>query len=89
MVKECNVAFAARGSGRFERPKAEDGLTVFRRSLYVVEDIASGEAFTARNIRSIRPGHGLPPKHLNEIYGKSAARDLKRGTPLSWDLIAK
>lgn len=89
MVKDCNVAFAARGSGRFERPKAEDGLAVFRRSLYVVEDIESGEAFTASNVRSIRPGYGLPPKHLNEVYGKSATRDLKRGTPLSWDLIAK
>lgn len=89
MVHDCNVAFAARGSGRFERPKAEDGLAVFRRSLYVVEDIASGEAFSARNVRSIRPGYGLPPKHLNEVFGKRAARDLKRGTPLAWDAIAK
>ncbi|MFN3348176.1 pseudaminic acid synthase [Pseudorhodoplanes sp.] len=89
MVRDCNVAFAARGHGRFERPQAEDGLAVFRRSLYVVEDVAAGETFTARNVRSIRPGHGLPPKYLSSMMGRTAARDLKRGTPLSWDMIAK
>ncbi|MGE3986820.1 pseudaminic acid synthase [Pseudorhodoplanes sp.] len=89
MVEDCNVAFAARGHGRFERPKAEDGLAVFRRSLYVVEDVASGGILTPRNVRSIRPGYGLAPRHLNEVLGKAAASDLKRGTPLSWELIAK
>ncbi len=89
MVSDCNIAFAARGHGRFERPRAEDGLAVFRRSLYVVEDIASGEVLSAQNIRSIRPGYGLPPKHIEQLFGMTAARDLKRGTPLSWDLIAK
>jgi len=89
MVRDCNVAFAARGHGRFERPTAEDGLAVFRRSLYVVEDIAAGEPFTPSNVRSIRPGYGLPPKHLDAVFGKAAARDLKRGTPLSWDAIAQ
>jgi pseudaminic acid synthase len=88
MVRDCNVAFQARGHGRFERPKAEDGLAVFRRSLYVVQDVAAGEIFTADNVRSIRPGYGLPPKHLETVFGKKAVRDLKRGTPLSWDIVA-
>jgi pseudaminic acid synthase len=87
MVEDCRAAFTARGHGRFERPAAEDGLLVFRRSLYVVEDVAAGEIFTAHNVRSIRPGYGLPPKHLPEILGRPALRKLTRGTPLSWDAV--
>jgi pseudaminic acid synthase len=87
LVADCRTAFEARGHGRFERPASEDGLAVFRRSLYVVADIAAGEFFTEKNIRSIRPGHGLPPKHLKEILGRKAATSLERGTPLSWDAI--
>ena len=89
MVADCRAAFAARGHGRFERPAAEDGLLVFRRSLYVVEDVAAGELFTARNVRSIRPGYGLPPKHLPEILGRPALCNLTRGTPLSWDAVKR
>jgi len=59
-----------------------------RRSLFVVEDVKKGEQFTERNIRSIRPGAGLPPKHIDEIVGKVAANDIKKGTPLDWTLIA-
>lgn len=87
LVANCRAAFAAHGHGRLERPAAEDGLMVFRRSLYVVEDIAAGEAFTARNVRSIRPAYGLPPKFLPEVLGRSALRQLTRGTPLSWDAV--
>jgi pseudaminic acid synthase len=61
MVHDCRLAFAARGSGRLERPPAEDGLMVFRRSLYVVENIAAGETFTERNVRSIRAHDSLDP----------------------------
>jgi N-acetylneuraminate synthase len=50
--------------------------------------VAAGEAFTARNVRSIRPGNGMPPKHLPEVIGRRAARPVKRGTPLEWGLIA-
>ena len=87
MVAGCHEAFAARGNGRLERPETEAGQAVFRRSLYVVEKIAAGESFTSRNVRSIRPGYGLPPKQLGQILGRTAARDLERGTPLSWDAI--
>jgi pseudaminic acid synthase len=87
MVDDCRLAFAARGSGRLERPPAEEGLMVFRRSLYAVENIAAGETFTERNVRSIRPGYGLPPKHLPEVLGRPARRALSRGTPLSWDAV--
>lgn len=59
----------------------------FSRSLYVVEDIKAGEKFTEENIRSIRPGYGLPPKFLNAILGKRSKINLARGTPLSWEII--
>ncbi len=59
----------------------------FSRSLFAVEDIPAGEIFTKANVRSIRPGYGLPPKYLNEILGKKARVSLKRGNPLTWGVI--
>jgi N-acetylneuraminate synthase len=58
-----------------------------RRSLFVVEDMEPGEAFSEVNLRSIRPGYGLPPKHYSQILGRRAAKRIARGTPLSWDLV--
>jgi pseudaminic acid synthase len=60
---------------------------VFARSLFAVENIKKGETFNKTNIKSIRPSHGLPPKHLEEILGKSAKNDIEKGTPLSRDLF--
>ncbi len=59
----------------------------FCRSLFVVEDIQSGEILTEKNIRSIRPGYGLHPKHYKDILGKKATGNIARGTPLSFNLI--
>jgi len=59
----------------------------FARSLFVVQDIRKGEIFTERNIKSIRPVHGLPPLNLPEILGKLASEDIQRGTPLKWKHI--
>jgi N-acetylneuraminate synthase len=67
---------------------AEEGSIAFRRSLYVVEDIAPGEELTERNVRSIRPGYGLSPRHAEVVLGCRASRAVARGTPLQWDLIA-
>ena len=58
-----------------------------RRSLFIVDDIDAGEPLTPRNIRSIRPGHGLHPRYFSQVMGRRAARNLPRGTPLSWDLV--
>jgi len=65
----------------------EESSRIFRRSLFVVADVRRGEVFTSDNVRSIRPGHGLHPRHLPDILGQTAARDIERGTPLSWDLV--
>lgn len=60
----------------------------FRRSLFVVEDVRAGETFTSKNVRSIRPGYGLAPKYLNDVMGQTASRDIRRGEPLSWQLVS-
>jgi pseudaminic acid synthase len=59
----------------------------FARSLFVVEDISEGDVFTEMNIRSIRPGFGLHPKFLSYILGKKVTKSVKKGTPLTWDII--
>ncbi len=59
----------------------------FARSLYLVEDVKNGEILTKENVRSIRPGFGMHPKHYKEILGKTVVKDIERGTPLSFDLI--
>ena len=87
LVEDCHNTFAALGSVRYELAGCERGSMNFRRSLYVVRDIAAGEAFTADNVRSIRPGLGLAPKHWDEIIDRRATRALKRGDPLAMEMI--
>ena len=65
----------------------ESKNVVFRKSLFAVKDIEKGGRFTSENIRSIRPGCGLALKHYDDVIGKTAADDIERGTPLSWNLI--
>lgn len=87
LVRECKAAHQALGQISYE-PSAQElkGLNS-RRSLYVVKDIKEGEPFTEQNVRSIRPGLGLKPKHYEEILGKHADCDIKFGTPLKWELV--
>lgn len=87
MVQDIRSAHKALGRISFALSEHEKKSVVFRRSLYAVKDICQGEAFTRDNVRSIRPGHGLPPRDLDRIMGKKAGLDIERGTPLSWDLI--
>ena len=65
----------------------EEASLIFRRSIYVVEDIKAGEALTERNVRRIRPGFGLPPKYFEKILGQVAKVDIERGTALQWEYI--
>lgn len=82
------TAWEALGSVDYGRKSSEQGNVVFRRSLFVVADIPEGEPITNQNVRSIRPGYGLAPKHLDAVLGRTAARALKRGEPLRWDDIS-
>lgn len=88
LVDDCHAAWLSLGHVNYERSASERENLVFRRSLYAVEDIAAGEELTSRNVRSIRPGYGLPPKHLPDVLGRRAARPLKRGEALRWPDIA-
>jgi N-acetylneuraminate synthase len=70
-------------------PTASEAIPrLYRRSLFVVADMRAGERFSEQNVRSIRPGHGLHTRHLPEILGKQASRDIVRGTPLGWELVS-
>jgi len=88
MVDAIRVSEKALGQVQYGVNDDEEKSRVFRRSLFVVQDMKKGDVFTATNVRSIRPGHGLAPKHLPEVLGKRAARDVEKGTPLSWELTA-
>lgn len=87
MVEDIRVVEKALGKVSYDRTADEEKNIGFRRSLFIVEDIKAGEIISESNTQSIRPGHGLPPKYLEVVLGKRVSRDIKRGTPLSWDLI--
>lgn len=87
LCENCRTTWRALGQVDYTRKPSERGNAIFRRSLYVVEDVAAGAPFTERNLRAIRPGHGLPPKHLKDVLGKAAKNDIGRGTPMAWDLV--
>ncbi|OZG73779.1 pseudaminic acid synthase [Hahella sp. CCB-MM4] len=87
LCESSRTAWQALGSVDYSRKASEVGNAKFRRSLYAVKNIRKGEPFTLENVRSIRPGFGLAPKHREEILGKSAAHDIEAGTALNWDLI--
>lgn len=89
LVEDCKTAHAALGEPQYQRKGGGSALALFRRSLYVVADVKAGEALSADNIRSIRPGNGLPPKHLPELLGQTASRNIKRGEPLDWSMITR
>jgi len=87
LVVETERAWQAMGEVHDGPTEKEKASLVFRRSLYVVEDIKSGETLTERNVRAIRPGYGLAPKFYEQVLGKKAKKDIARGTPLAHDLI--
>jgi pseudaminic acid synthase len=87
MIGGCRTAWTALGKISYELEASEKGNKTFRRSLYAVQDIPAGGRLTTENVRSIRPGYGLPPKHLPDVLGRRAGRAIARGTPLSWSLL--
>lgn len=87
MVDKLRLLEKAIGEVQYGPSGAEKSSVLFRRSLFVTADIQKGNVFSTNNLRSIRPGNGLPPKHLPDILGKIATCDIKRGTPLDWDMV--
>ena len=91
VVKELveNVRIAKKALGKIQYGLTEDEKKsrAFRRSLFVVKDVTKGEIFSSENVKSIRPAYGLEPKHISVVLGKRAKRNIKKGTPLSWNLI--
>ncbi|GED14526.1 pseudaminic acid synthase [Aneurinibacillus migulanus] len=87
LVIETERAWQALGSISYGPTEKEKPSLKHRRSLYVSQDMKAGEMFTKENVRAIRPGAGLPPKYYEEIMGKKVTRDVKQGTPITWELI--
>lgn len=87
MVEAVRVAEKALGKVSYQVTEKEKASRAFRRSLFVVQDVKAGETFTTKNVRSIRPGYGLHTRHFDDVIGRQASCDIKRGTPLSWDLF--
>jgi len=86
LVKETKVAWESRGSIHYG-PVASENSNLSRRSLYIVKDMKKGEIITKHNVRSIRPGYGLPVKYFDDVLGMKVIKDVSRGTRLSFDLV--
>jgi pseudaminic acid synthase len=87
MVRAVRTATEALGRVAYGAGEGEASSRETRRSLFVVRDMEADEVFTEKTVRSIRPGHGLAPRYLQDVLGKKAARRISRGTPLSWPLV--
>ena len=87
MVQDIRQAEKAIGHVNYAVTEDEQENIIFRRSIFVVEDIRKGEKLTEKNTRIIRPGYGLKPKYYEEVLGQTALRDIERGTPLQFNMI--
>lgn len=87
LVAETERAWQALGHVTYGPTEEEKKSIQFRRSLYVVKDLRAGDMLTRENVRAIRPGLGLPPKHLAQMLGRRVKQDVRRGTALRWELV--
>ncbi|HBE44956.1 MAG TPA: pseudaminic acid synthase [Deltaproteobacteria bacterium] len=87
MVEAIRTAEKALGKVSYEVMEHEASSHVFRRSLFVVKDVKAGDTFTEDNIRSIRPGYGLPCRYISEFLGRKATCHIPKGAPLTWDMV--
>lgn len=88
LCRDAKTAWEALGRVDYGRKSSEQGNVQFRRSLYFVRDLAVGEVITADAVRSVRPGFGLAPKHLDAVLGRRVVRDVARHTAVGWDVLA-
>lgn len=87
LVEETERAWQSLGNVKYGPTEAEKNSTKFRRSLYIGEDLKVGDILTDQNVRNVRPGLGLPTKFYDLVIGKEIKQDVKKGTPLSWELL--
>ena len=87
LVIETERAWQSLGEISYGRTEAEANSLIFRRSVYIVEDLKAGDILTTENLRCIRPGLGLGPKYYDRLLGKTVSKDIQRGTAMSWDLL--
>jgi len=87
LVIETNRAWEALGKVTYGPTKVEKKSLIFRRSLYIAEDMKAGEILTKKTLRIVRPGLGLPPKYYKKLLGMKVVKNVKKGSPISWDLI--
>ena len=87
LVIETERAWQSLGKVSYGATKAEATQVTKRRSIYIVEDLKAGDVLTKDNLRCIRPGHGLPPKHYDALLGRALKCDVKKGTPVDWNLV--
>ncbi|TGE08689.1 pseudaminic acid synthase [Hymenobacter fodinae] len=87
LVTETERAWQALGQVQYGVQRAEEKSRLYKRSLYVAQDIKAGEVFTKDNLRVVRPGDGLPPRYYDQLLGKPARQHLQAGTPLTWDAL--
>src|SRR3989338_3104397 len=87
LTEESERAWEALGSVKYEKNLAEEKSKQFRRSIYFVRDLSEGKIITQDDIRCIRPGYGLAPKHYFDIIGRAIKKNIKRGQPVAWDVF--
>ncbi|SMC00452.1 N-acetylneuraminate synthase [Hymenobacter roseosalivarius DSM 11622] len=87
LVIETERAWQALGHIQYGVQRAEEKSRLYKRSLYVAQDIRAGEVFTKENLRVVRPGDGLPPRYFDQLLGKPARQELRAGTPLTWEAL--
>lgn len=88
LVVESERAWQSLGRISYGPTEAEVPSMRFRRSLYITRDMKAGEVFSAENVRSVRPANGLPPRFIDHVLGRKASRNVRKGTPLTWELVA-
>ena len=87
LVVETERAWQALGQVQYGVQRAEQNSRLYKRSLYVAQDVKAGDVFTRENLRVVRPGDGLPPRYYDQVLGKSSRQDLPAGTPLTWEAL--
>ena len=87
LVIETERAWQSLGRVSYGPSEADMRSITFRQSIYISEDVKAGEALTTENLRCVRPGMGLPPKYFDMLLGRRVNRDVKKGTPMQWELL--